>query len=170
MEYQCLVEQTDEKETDKKPPEMTEEQKDGVGTNTEDHEFDQMSIVDELMAVSEPDSKKSEKRLRRTSSDMDVEESAEEDAAGSENNSMPELNLEPEAAEPVARRGPGRPRKKVIKQRLNSFLFADVFFRASSAGRSANALRRAHERLPERNVSSSAVRRGRRASIFASRL
>lgn len=116
MEYQCLVEQTDEKETDEKPPESPEEQKDDVGTNTvtEDPELDEMSIVDELMTVSEPDSKKSEKRLRKTSSDMDVEGSAEEDAVGSENNSMPELNLESEAPEPVARRGPGRPRKKTF--------------------------------------------------------
>ena len=121
MEYQCLVEQTDEKETDEKAPESPEEEKDGVGTNTatEDPELDEMSIVDELITVSEPDSKKSEKRLRKTSSDMDVEESAEEDAAESENNSMPELNLESEAPEPVAPHGPGRPRKKVIIQRLN---------------------------------------------------
>lgn len=115
MEYQCLVEQTDEKESEK-PPESPGEQKDDVGTNTatDDTELDQMSIVDELATVSEPESKKSEKRVRRTSSDMDVEDSAEEDAAVSENNSMPELNLEPETPESVSSRGPGRPRKKTF--------------------------------------------------------
>jgi hypothetical protein len=136
MEYQCLVEQTDEKETDEKPLESPEEQKDDVGTNTatEDPELDEISIVDELMTVSEPDSKKSEKRLRKTSSDMDVEESAGDDAVGSENNSMPELNLESEAPEPVARRGPGRPRKKVIIKRLNQKCkFAELSYSSAPA-------------------------------------
>ncbi|CBY35451.1 unnamed protein product [Oikopleura dioica] len=115
MEYQCLVEQTDEKETDEKPSEEPEEQLGDVENNTEDTEMDKISVIDELTELSEPDSKKSEKRLRKTSSDMDVEESAEEAAAGSEDNSMPELNLESEALEPeTSPNKRGRPRKKTF--------------------------------------------------------
>ena len=88
---------------------------------------------------------------------MDVEDSAEEDAAVSENNSMPELNLEPETPESVSSRVPGRPRKKVILEDDSRILFVDIFLGASTAGRSSHALRRANKRFPERNVSPSAV-------------
>lgn len=118
MEYQCLVEQKDEKEEDAKDagdsmPELVTEPEDEKEDHAEkNQELDRISVtVDDW--ISEPESsKKSEPRVRRTSSDMDVDESTEEDNIESEN--MPELSMAADGAEPAPSADIGRSRKKVI--------------------------------------------------------
>lgn len=108
MEYKCLVEQAeeknegDEKEADESMPELTdpEYQKETEETMTEDtEEDDRISVTINEDFFSEPESSKKSTRTRKTSSDMDLGESTDEEKEDSEK--MPELHFEQDAPEPV---------------------------------------------------------------------